>query len=117
MLAMMGQVRASPALTELIAPIMIVALVVTVLASVLFWYLVVRKRTVAGKWLVVVTEAVGVVTALQALVRLVSGTAPNPPGVMLSIVSTALAVAAAIMLFRPDARTWFGESSMFDDRA
>lgn len=117
MMNMMGRVRATPGLADLISPIMIVALLATVLVSVLFWYLVVRKRHVAGKWLVVVTEAIGAVLALLALGRLVGGTAPNPASILLGLVSTALAIAAAIVLFRPDARTWLGERSMLDGRA
>ena len=108
------QVRAAPALTGLIGPIAIATLAITVLGSLLFWFLVVRRRSAAGKWLVVVTEVVGVLAAVPAILALARGTAPNPPGVALSLLATGLAVAAAAMLVRSDAAAWFspGDSSV-----
>lgn len=108
----MSQIRSAPGLAELIGPIAIATLVVTVLISLLFWFLIVRKRSAVGKWLVVATEVIGVLMAVPALISLVSGTAPNPPGVALSLLATALAVAAAAMLFRADAKAWFAEGSV-----
>ena len=105
------------AMQAAIGPVMLVTLAVTVLVSVLLWYLVARRRSIVGKWLVVVSEAIGAVLAVLAIVQLVASGAPNAAGIALGAISTALAVVAAVMLFRPDTKPWFGESSMLDGRA
>ena len=98
---------ANPAVARLLPTIMAGSLVVTVAVSLLLWWLVVRARNVAGKWLVAATEAIGAVLAALALVRLAGGASINTPSVLLGLISTALAIAAAAMLFRPDAVAWF----------
>ena len=103
----MPQVQDNPAVASMVGGILIGTLVVTVALSVLFWWLVSRQRSEAGKWLVIVTEAIGALTGLWALVTLARGLAPNPTNAAISVVTTALAVAAAAMLLRADAQSWF----------
>ena len=107
--AAMPQIQANPAIAALVPPIMLGSLAVTVLFAILFWWLVARQRSEVGKWLVVVTEAIGGLFGLFALLQLVWGTAVNPTAAAIGLLATALAVAAAVVLFRPDARAWFGE--------
>lgn len=108
----MPQMRANPDVAGIIGPIMIGSFAVTVGVALLFWWLVARKHSVAGKWLVVVTEAIGALFAIFALLRLVQGTADSTVGSALSLLVAGLAIAAAVMLFRPDARAWFGEDAV-----
>ncbi|WP_174279928.1 hypothetical protein, partial [Sphingomonas bacterium] len=100
-------VQANPAMGPVITGAAIGWLVVVVLVSVLFWWLVSRARSQAGKWLVLVTEAVGVLIGLWALVQLARGVSPNAPGTAIGLVSTVLAAAAGAMLLRADAQPWF----------
>ena len=109
------QAQANPAVVSMLGAIMTGSLALTVVVSLLFWFLVARQRSVVGKWLVVVSEAVGVLFAAVALLRLARGTSPNPPSVVMGLVSTALAVAAAVFLFRPDAKVWLGEDAIADE--
>ncbi len=101
------QIEANPAMAGMVGGIMAGSLIVTVLVSLLFWWLVARARSVAGKWLVVGTEAIGAIFGLLALLRLARGTAPIPTATALGLIATGLAVAAAAMLFRADAGSWF----------
>lgn len=94
----------------MITGIMVVTLLITLGASLLLWWLVARQRSVVGKWLVVATEVIGVIGGLFALLRLIQGSTPNAAQSAMTLVVTALAVAAAAMLFRADARAWFGET-------
>lgn len=71
------QLQANPQVAAIVAPLMIASLVATVGVSLLFWFLVARRGSVAGKWLVVVTEALGALFALIAILRLVQGRTPN----------------------------------------
>lgn len=102
-------VQANASIAPLVGPIMAGSLIVTVLISGLLWWLVSRQRSVAGKWLVVVTEALGGLFGLWTLAQLAQGSSPNPAGTALNLVATALAVAAAAMLLRRDAAAWFDD--------
>ena len=101
------QYAANPQMQSFAATLMVVSAAVVLAASVLFWWLTARKASPVGKWLVVVTEAIGVLFAVYALYLLATGGAPNALNAIGNLVSTALAVGAAVMLFRPDANAWF----------
>ena len=105
-IAAMPQVQESPGLAALINIMLIVSLAITVAVSLLFWWLVARAGSVVGKWLVIVTEGLGVLFAIVPLLNLVRGHAANVPGTVVTLVCTALAVAAAAMLFRADVDAW-----------
>lgn len=114
-MAQSPQIRANPQVAAVIGPIMIGALVVTAACTLLFWFLVVRLRSVVGKWLVAATEAIGALFAAFAILKLVGGRVPATPSILIGLVVTGLAVAAAAMLFRPDAAAWFATPDGGDD--
>jgi hypothetical protein len=110
------QVQAAPAIATMVPGIMIGSLLLIVLASLLFWWLVARARSVVGKWLVVVTEAFGVLYALYLLIGLASGAAMTG-SIVVSLLATVLAAAAAVMLFRADATAWLNEDTPVEPMA
>ena len=105
-IAAMPQVQESPGLAALINIMLVVSLAITVAVSLLFWWLVARVGSVVGKWLVIVTEGLGVLFAILPLLNLIRGHGANVPGTIVTLVCTALAAAAAAMLFRADADDW-----------
>jgi peptidoglycan/LPS O-acetylase OafA/YrhL len=85
-----------------------------VISAVLWWYTA-RQPGIVAKWIVVVFAAFGALGIVLALPTL-SGTGPVPLyAVVAGIVANALYIAAAVLLFRPDAKLWFGEAPSDDD--
>ena len=113
MMASNPQFVANPQMVAIIQPIMIATVAITAVLSLLFWYLVARRASVVGKWMVVVTEAIGAIFLLLGLVRLATTGGVTAP-VALGFVATVLAVAAAAMLFRPDTNAWFAIGEDYD---
>lgn len=85
---------------------------VTLLLTALLWWLVARRASVAAKWLVVAWAALGGALALVRVLSLTVGRTFHPLSESAYLLTVALTVAAAVTLFRDDARAWFGE---FDD--
>ncbi|MFN3432947.1 MAG: hypothetical protein ACK4ZY_00985 [Sphingomonas sp.] len=83
--------------------------------AVLLWFFIVRRPSVVAKWVQVVFAAFGAFGILSALFLLVAGRAPAALPVILGIVANGLYIAAAVMLFKPDAKAWFGEGLDEDD--
>ncbi|HVF92826.1 MAG TPA: hypothetical protein VM900_00775 [Sphingomonas sp.] len=79
---------------------------VGILIPLILWYFVARRASVIAKWIVVVFAALAVSGAVFTL--LVASFATGI-GAMLALGGYALQVAAAWLLFRPDAKAWFGE--------
>ena len=76
----------------------------------LLWYFTARRPSVVAKWVVVVfaaLSALGIVTGMYALATARAGAVTT----IVSLISSALYVAATVYLFRPDAKTWFGEET------
>lgn len=73
----------------------------------LLWFFTARMGSVIAKWIVVVVTAVGLVGFLYTLVR---GGFPVSVIGVLAAVTLAMKVGAVVMLFRPDAQDWFGET-------
>ena len=90
--------------------VFVTTLVVTII-SVLLWWGVARRGSVAAKWLVVVSEAIGLWFLISVLTHVGQGVQAAGAGFALGIAATLLAVAAAAMLFRPDAKAWFGQTA------
>lgn len=88
---------------------------ISIAVALLLWYFTVRAPSVVAKWVVVVFAAFGALSILLSLGTLLMGRAANGTTMMLSIVSNALYVAAAVQLFAADARLWFGELPDIDD--
>lgn len=71
----------------------------------LLWFFIARRGSVAAKWIFIVLVAIGLLALTLSFVR-----NPTIGGVtgILGLVTYALQIAAALMLFRPDARAWLG---------
>lgn len=102
-------VTANPQMAQLVTPIMLGAFVVVAAVTLLLWYLVARKASSVAKWFVVAFEAIGVLKTIPVLLAIARGTTGNVLLAVIGLVCTALAVAAAVMLFKRDARAWLGE--------
>lgn len=84
------------------------AMVFGVTISLLLWYFTARSASVVAKWVVVVFFGFSVA---GFLVTLAVGSRPEGIPGILSVVILALNAVAVWMLFRPDARAWFGETA------
>lgn len=73
------------------------------------WYFTARRPSTVAKWAVVAFAAAAALILLFGIVALISDAVPSLPAALAGIVSGALHVVAAAYLFRPDAKTWFGE--------
>ncbi len=81
----------------------------------LLWYFTARRPSAIAKWVVVVFAGFAALGAVIALFTLVAGSTPFGVGALLSLVGNALYITAATLLFKPDARLWFGELPETDD--
>lgn len=106
-----AQIQAQPALAKLVMPIFFITVALVVLVSLLFWWLVARQGSVVGKWLVIVTESLGVLVQIPALLALLGGRANPVASVATELLATLLAVAGAAMLLRGDAQPWFARDA------
>ena len=110
--AMVATANANPSAAALgpsfAETVMIVSVVIGAVISLLLWYFVARRGSVVAKWIVVVFFAIG----LLASVRNLFVTELNM-GVLVafSIVALVLQAVAVTMLFRPDAKPWFGDAA------
>ncbi len=84
------------------------------LIPLILWYFAARRASVVAKWIVVVLFGLGV---LGLAAGLAMGTMSAGLGGVLSVVSFVLNAVAVWLLFRPDARAWFGETAAADDLA
>lgn len=79
------------------------------LATVALWYLVARRASAIGKWLVVAVAAWSGVRVLLTVFTMLTSANPHPLSQGGFLLAAALTIASAAMLFRDDARAWFGE--------
>lgn len=84
-------------------------ILVTVALTALLWWLVARRASAVGKWLATAWAALTGVLALIRVFSLVAGRTLHPFSESAYMLTAALAVAAVAMLFRDDARLWFGD--------
>ena len=89
--------------------------VVGLAIAVLLWYFIVRRPSVIAKWVQVVFAGIGALGLLSGVFVLVTGRAPVGPQAFVGLISNLLYIAAAVMLFRPDAKEWLGEGFDEDD--
>lgn len=80
----------------------------------LLWWLVARRASVAGKWLVVAAAALSGLRGISLILGYLQRTT-HPASTAMAIVTVALTIAAAAMLFRDDARAWFGDFDVEDE--
>jgi drug/metabolite transporter (DMT)-like permease len=87
-------------------------IVVSLIINLLLWYFAARRGSVVAKWIVVVLFAF-------ACLGIVTGFAmhTNPPGIagVISVVVFVLEAIAVWLLFKPDAKAWFGEPAPATD--
>lgn len=79
--------------------------------SLLLWYLI-RHRSLTAKWLVLLVAVVSAGRGLLMLVGFVGGGFRHPVSSLMLLACSIATVAAAALLFRPDARWWFGEDGV-----
>lgn len=77
--------------------------------TLLLWWLTARRASVIGRWLVVAAALMSGVRVLILLFGLIGGANIHPLSQGAFLLAAALTVWAAILLFRNDARLWFGE--------
>lgn len=102
-----AMIAAQPALAAVASWYQPAATLVGIGIPLLLWYLVARRASVVAKWIVVLWAGLMVASLVFGL--LAGNLVVGVPG-LLGIVVILLRVAAAWMLFRPDARSWFGET-------
>ncbi|SFO25447.1 hypothetical protein [Sphingomonas sp. OK281] len=85
--------------------------------TVLLWYFTARAPSVVAKWVVVVLAALSTLTAIQPLAALANGSATLGTTSILSLIATALYVAAAVHLFQPGSKIWFAKDADLDTYA
>lgn len=74
---------------------------VSLAVSLLLWFFAAHRRSVIAKWILVIFAVIGVLS-LSGTFSTISGTQLIAP-----LLVTALQVAATILLFRADAKSWF----------
>ena len=83
--------------------------------AVLLWFFIVRRPSVVAKWVQVVFAAFGAFGLLSALFLVATARAPIGTQVVIGLIANILYIAAAVMLFKPDAKVWFGQGLDEDD--
>lgn len=83
--------------------VVFVILVISLAIVLALWYAIARRGSNVAKWIYVVLTAIGTLQALAALFGPAETGALSLAG---SLLSTALSVASAAMLFRADAVAW-----------
>ncbi|THD35294.1 MAG: hypothetical protein E7773_12690 [Sphingomonas sp.] len=84
------------------------AMVFGLTISLLLWYFTARSASVVAKWVVVVFFGLSLAGFLFTLAL---GSRPDGIAGILSVAVLVLNAVAVWMLFRPDARAWFGETA------
>jgi hypothetical protein len=77
-----------------------------VVLQLLLWYFVARRGSVIAKWIFVLLTAA---TILFSVPTLLGGTSGSVAMTVINIALVVLQLVAVVLLFRADARDWFGE--------
>jgi hypothetical protein len=78
------------------------------LIPLVLWYFAARRASVVAKWIIVVFFGFGVI---GLLIGLANGGYPSTLAAVLSVVALVMNAVAVFLLFKPDAKAWFGERS------
>jgi len=81
------------------------------LIPLILWYFIARRGSVVAKWIMVVLTAFGLI---GIAIGLAMGTTQSGIAGVLGIVGVVLNIIAATLLFRADAKPWFGETAVTD---
>jgi hypothetical protein len=82
--------------------------------TVLLWYFTARAPSVVAKWVVVILAALSAFAAVQSLGALATGGVTPGTASVLALIANALYVTAAVLLFQPASKAWFGQDSEDD---
>ena len=93
-----------------------VMLGLNVATTLLLWFFTARRASVVAKWIVVVFAGLSALRFLFNLPAMLGG-AIGATSLIVSVLTMVLVIAAAAMLFRLDAREWFGDGPSDDDLA
>ena len=83
--------------------------VIGIAVTLLLWYFTARSPSVAAKWIVVVLAGLSIIGVGLSLASVARGQTTIGTTSMVSFAADALYVAAALHLFKADAKLWFGE--------
>ena len=83
--------------------------------AVLLWFFIVRRPSVIAKWVQVVFAGFSVLALISAVFLILMGRAPLGAQAVVGLVANLFYIAAAVMLFKPDAKEWLGEGFDEDD--
>ncbi len=89
--------------------------VIGIAVTLLLWYFTARAPSVAAKWVVVVLAVLSVVGVGLSLASVARGQTTIGLTSIVSFAADAVYVAAALHLFKADAKLWFGERSDADE--
>lgn len=87
------------------------SVIAVAVVTLLLWWLVARRASRTAKWLVVALAAVAGVRIALIGGGLLLGRAFHPLSQGAFTLAGVLTIASAAILFRPDARAWFGEGA------
>ena len=76
--------------------------------SLALWYFTARSPNIAAKWIVTIWFMLSLIGLVMSLGQ---GQVPTDLSSVLSLAAIALNAVAVYLLFRPDARAWFGEAA------
>lgn len=103
-----GSDKAVAAREQLGTSASIAVIAVSIAVQLLLWFFIARKASPIAKWIFIVLLVLGVVGILVSVFAVVAGLA-SAFEFAISVAATGLDVAAALMLFRPDAEAWFND--------
>ena len=89
--------------------------IVGIAVTLLLWYFTARSPSVAAKWVVVVLAVLSVVGVGLSLASVARGQTTIGLTSIVSFAADAVYVAAAVHLFKADAKLWFGERTDADE--
>lgn len=112
-IARLGSGPSGDGLGRLLEGVMIGLSAIGFVISLLLWFFISRKASNVAKWLLVVLTVIGTLGSLPLLLQ----TAPMLPTVVplwqavVTLIVTAMEIAAMWFLFRPDANAWFAHGT------
>ena len=105
--------NANPAIAELgpgfVSTMLIGGTAIGAAITLTLWYFVARRGARVAKWIVVILYALGAVSFLR---QLMGADTVMRLGFGILFVQFILQTIAVVMLFRPDTKSWFGETSI-----
>jgi NAD/NADP transhydrogenase beta subunit len=101
-----AKLQANPAMIKFGSGFLIGSFGIGLLIILLLWFFIVRRASNVARWIWVVFLALGLLGMPMVVVRAFHGEASWLPTVV-SLINTAMQLAAAWFLFQPDSREWF----------